>query len=283
MGMIFYEKEPVSLYLDNLTLLEKITSTKQEILFYQHALLGKILIINGEIQHIEKYQTLYHELLVHLPASFIPQIENVLILGGGSLFAAFEILKYQSVKSVTLCDHDKAVLSLMCKYYKHARAVMNNPRFNYIESDANEYLKSNTILFDLIINDCFNIAERSNSNNLSYFTLLSNMCSQNGACVDIIYRHIFDKQTTIDTLNYLACEKNTAFSLVTVPEYPGILHLETIWGNSSYISQFARHTVNQCQIETIEKGGNDIFKYYNPSNLPFYLYLPPYIKEMFNL
>ena len=282
-GMPFYEKEPISLYLDNLELLEKISSPKQEILFYQHALLGKILIINGEIQHIEKYQTLYHELLVHLPAAFIPHIENVLILGGGSLFAAFEILKYPSVKSVTLCDYDRSVLSLMGKYYEHAKFVLKNPRFNYIERDANEYIKSNKLLFDLIINDCFNIAERSNINNSSYFTILSNSCSPNGVCVDIIYRHIFDRQTTIDTLNYLACEKHTAFSLVTVPEYPGILHLETIWGNSSYISQFAKRTVNQFQIEAIINGENNIFKYYNPDNLSFYLYLPPYIKEMFNL
>ncbi len=281
--MTFHEAEPVSLYLNGLQLIEKISSPKQNISFYQHPWLGKILIINGEIQHIEKYQTLYHEMLVHLPAAFVPSVENVLILGGGSLFAAFEALKYPSVKSVTLCDYDRYVLSLMNKYYGHAKSVVNDSRFNYIESDANKYIRNCKNKFDLIINDCFNIAEQSNNRNTSYFKLLSNLCATYGVCVDIIYRHIFDRQTTIDTLNYLRAEKNTAFSLVTVPEYPGILHLETVWGNSPHLSQFSKRTVNQFQIECILKGISNIFNYYHPSNLSFYLYLPPYIKEKFNL
>lgn len=281
--MSFHEEEPVSLYLNNLELIEKISSPKQDIFFYQHPWLGKILVINDEIQHIENYQSLYHELLVHLPAAFVPSIENVLILGGGSLFAAFEVLKYPSVKNITLCDHDSCVLALMYKYYEHARYVSNDPRFNHIECDADEYIKNCKDKFDLIINDCFNIAERSNINKLSYFKLLSNLCSSDGVCVDIIYRHIFDKETTIDTLKYLSFEQNTAFSLVTVPEYPGILHLETIWGISPHISQFASHTVNEFQEECILKKSVDTFKFFHPNNIPFYLYLPPYIKYKFNL
>ncbi len=281
--MLFHEEEPVGLYLSNLKLIEKISSQKQDIIFYQHPWLGKILVINGEIQHIENYQSLYHELLVHLPAAFVPSIENVLILGGGSLFAAFEVLKYPSVKNIILCDHDSCVLALMKKYYEHAKYVINDSRFNHIECDAEEYIRNSNDKFDLIINDCFNIAERSNINKLSYFELLSRLCSPYGVCVDIIYRHIFDKKTTIDTLNYLRFEQSTAFSLVTVPEYPGILHLETIWGNSPHISQFSSYPVNEFQRECILKNSLDKFNFFNPNNLPYYLYLPPYIKDKFNL
>lgn len=281
--MEFYEKEPISLYLNELLVLEKFFSQKQEIALYKHPWLGKILVINGEIQHIELFQSLYHELLVHLPASFVPNIENVLILGGGSLFAAFEILKYTSVKNVTLCDYDNSVLSLMERYYEHAKEVTSDCRFHYIEKDANEYILHCKDKYDLIVNDCFNLAERSNTTGVSYFNLLKQLCTTNGVCVDIIYRHIFDRQITLDTLSYLSKEKNTAFSLVTVPEYPGILHIETIWGNSSCISQMCRKSVNLFQQECLLNNSNNVFKYYSPDNLPFYLYLPPYIKEKFNL
>lgn len=118
--MIFYEQEPVSLYLEDLVVLEDFSSDKQHIQLFLHPWLGKVLVINGEIQHIEEYQTLYHEMLVHLPASFAPHIENVLILGGGSLYAAYEVLKYPTVNRVVLCDYDSAVLSVMKKYYPHA-------------------------------------------------------------------------------------------------------------------------------------------------------------------
>ena len=134
--MNFYEKEPISLYLDNLDLLEDFVSERQQhIQLFQHPWLGKVLVINNEIQHVEKYQSLYHEMLVHLPASFVPHIERALILGGGSLFAAYEVLKYSSVKQVVLCDYDGAVLDLMKKYYTHADLVTQDRRFSHIEKD----------------------------------------------------------------------------------------------------------------------------------------------------
>ena len=86
--MDFYEKEPVSLYLSDLEILEKLSTKQQQIILCKHPFLGIVLIINGEVQHIEKYQCPYHELLVHLPASFIQNPRKALIIGAGSLFAA---------------------------------------------------------------------------------------------------------------------------------------------------------------------------------------------------
>ena len=279
----FYEKEPVSLYLDNLCPLEDFESKKQHIQLFQHPWLGKVLVINGEIQHVENFQTLYHEMLVHLPGAFIPNIENVLILGGGSLFAAYEALKYPSVNRVVLCDYDSSVLNIMNKYYSHAPSVIQDRRFTHLEYDARTYILECTDTFDLIINDCFNLAMESEETDSSYFQILSELCSPRGACVDIIYRHIFDRPTTINTLKYLRSEKNLALSLVVIPEYPGILHLETIWGKSAFISQDLKQPVNEFQLTITDNEKNSVFNYYMPDNLAAYLYLPPYIKNMFSL
>ena len=281
--MEYYEKEPVSLYLKDLQPIESFKSSKQSIQLFIHHWLGKVLVINGEIQHIENYQTLYHELLVHLPTAFVPNLNTALILGGGSLFAAYEVLKYPTVERVVLCDHDHAVLELMARHYPHARQVLQDKRFHYVESDAREFIKKIDNNYDLIINDCFNLAEESNKHSVSYFSVLSNLCSNIGVCVDIIYRHIFDKKTTIDTLLYLKHEKALALSLVAVPEYPGILHMETLWGNSPYLTQDAKITSNLFQKNVISSGTSSPFRFFSPEHLPFYLYLPPYIKEMFNL
>ncbi len=80
--MHFYEKETISLYLDELEILEDIITEKQKVKIYSHPLLGLILTINNEIQHIERYQCLYHELLVHLPVSFCAEPKTALIIGG---------------------------------------------------------------------------------------------------------------------------------------------------------------------------------------------------------
>lgn len=278
--MNFYEKENISLYLDDLTLLECMTTTKQNIEIYNHPLLGLVLVINGEIQHIEKYQCLYHELLVHLPLSFCMLPQNALIIGGGSLFAAYEILKYPSIQKVILCDHDHMVLQFMKKYYSHARNVLNDSRFRFIESDGIAFLFNDTKRYDLIINDCFNLLKESKTNDFSLYNKLNNMLTENGVCSDIIYRHVFDGTITHDSIQEIKKESNMALSLVTVPEYPGILHVETIWGKNPHISQSCKKTYNVFQQECIHNNNYSIFNYFSPENIPFYLYLPPYLKKL---
>lgn len=283
--MEYHEDDQISLYLKDLTIIEQLHSTHQSIELLEHPLFGKVLIINGEIQHIEKYQLFYHEMLVHLPIAFIPHLESVLIIGGGSLFAAHEALKYESVKKVILCDYDHAVLDVMYRNYNHARDVINDPRFIYIEKDGSQFILTEENQYDLIVNDCFNLALLSRNNKISYYELLSKITTPQGVCVDIIYRHIFDKEITMDTLDYLSRQMNMALSLVTVPEYPGILHLETIWGTNTNISQSLKCPINDIQKDNVDNKNKNNYKYdfYSPCNLPFYLYLPPYIKAMFNL
>lgn len=280
--MEFHENDLVSLHLQGLKEIANFSSSKQSIQFWEHPYLGKILVINGEIQHVENYQPLYHEMLVHLPAAFIPELESALILGGGSLFAAYEILKYPSVKTLVLCDYDPDVLSLMETYYPHARAVLQDPRFCFVSADAREYISNTTEKFDLVVNDCFNLASESKTARTSLYSQLSALCNNDGVCADIIYRHIFERETTLDSLHYVHNNYNVIFSLVTVPEYPGILHLETIWGKTKNLSQNLSMPLNKFQQHCI-KAHSMLFHFFSPANLPFYLYLPPYIRNLFTL
>ena len=131
--MHFYENDFVSLYLSDLKKIEELNSPKQKLTMYIHPQLGYVFTINDEIQHIEKYQTLYHDMLVHLPMSFICKPQDALIIGGGSLFAAYEILKYPTIKTLTLCDHDHNVLEFMTKYYPLTNAVSATVQYGDLE------------------------------------------------------------------------------------------------------------------------------------------------------
>lgn len=277
--MQFHEADQTSIFLDGLILIESIDDELQRIKLYEHPFLGKVLIINDEIQHIERYQAFYHELLVHLPTAFLPEIKSAYIIGGGSLFAAYELLKYPTIQKVVLCDYDRNVLDLMKRHYSHARIVINDPRFEYIEKDAIEALESKDHKYDLVINDCFNLISESKRIGESLYDKMLDICSECGVCVDIIYRHLFDSSVIKESLSELQKQHHLVMSLVVVPEYPGVLHLETIWGKNANISQNAKRTYNEYQKAIINEADSP-FLLFQPQNLSFYMYLPPYLKNL---
>lgn len=272
--MEFFEKEKVSLYLNDLELVDDFSSKLQCVQLYNHDQLGKVLVINNEIQHVENWMPFYHESITHIPIMFIPRVEKVLILGGGDLYAAAEILKYNTISKLVLCDYDKNVLALTRKYYAHAKKVFEDKRFNLFIGNAKNYINCCDEKFDLIIDDCFNLV--SSFENEKIFFLLKNMLTEQGVCSSLVYRHIFDNQIMLKTYNRLIKKQKTVLSLVAVPEYPGILHFLTIWGNQKALSQNLEKSLNYEHND----GFNSKCHLFNSEFCRFYLYLPPYVNNL---
>lgn len=277
--MNFHEKYNVSLYLDELTLLEKRESNLQRVEIYNHATLGNVLIIDDEVQNVENWAALYHESIVHIPMMFLTQPRIVLILGGGDLYAAEIVLKYPSVEKLIICDHDINVIELTQKFYLHANSVLKDPRLQIIYTDAKIFLENTQTQFDLIIDDCFNLVDHFTEREYIFSKLYNILNPNEGICSSLMYRHIFDKIMINKTKKLLFSNYNTILSLITVPEYPGILHLLTMWGTSKYLTQNLNETRNNWHLFNLEKR-YDIGKWFNASFCKYYLYLPPYIKEL---
>ena len=276
--LTFTERYDLGINFRNLKLIDSIESKLQKILLYVHPLLGKILVINNEVQHVEKWAPLYHEMIIHLPAAFVPTIRDVLILGGGSLFAAFEVLKYKSVKKVTLIDHDEKVITIIRNNYPHALKVLNDKRFKLVINDAFDEIKNQGNHYDLIINDSVDLIDHSRKVNSNLLEILTKSLNKNGISSDVVYRNIFEKKTTLKTIDVLKKEYFYKFSLTTVPEYPGIFHVLCLWSNSNkYLMK--NDLVNDIQRRWVtSKKFPCVF--YNPSFLNFYCYLPSYLKTI---
>ena len=278
--MEIYEKESVSLYLSNMVQLENEESNVQSIQIYQHPNLGKVLVINGEIQNVEKWAPLYHEAIVHIPMMFLEEPRSVLILGGGDLYAAEIALQYPSVEQVTLCDYDPEIIRLTSKHYVHAQSVLNNPKVTICYQDAKEYIKECTKKFDLIVDDCFNLIKDFAPHDQIFKQLANLLTPGIGVCSSLMYRHIFDQFTIEQTNKNLLSQFNTVLSLVTVPEYPGILHLLTMWGHSIYLSQDLPTNKNRYHMDMLQFGNHQISEIFDPKFCKYYLYLPKYIKNI---
>jgi spermidine synthase len=143
----------IGIALDQLTPVACRRGTYGRITLFRHPELGKVFVLNDEIQHVEAWAPLYHEPLVHLPASFVKEVKEVMIFGGGTLYAASEVLKYKSVERVTVFDHDPQVPETAAEYYSHARACLNDNRFTLVHEDAYSSVARFRNRFDLIIND----------------------------------------------------------------------------------------------------------------------------------
>ena len=278
--MIYYnEGQSVSLHLENFEIIKAVKSKVQNIMLVSHDTLGKILIIDDEIQHIEKWQNFYHEAIVHIPLIFIERPENVLILGGGDLFAAYEILKYPSIKNLYLVDHDSMVIELMNTYYPQIKPVLNDKRFHLVIDDAKNFIKNTNMKYDVIINDCFNLVESFSEQDRPIFDILSMLLTEQGVCSDLIYRHIFDDINLRKTVKLLFDRHKTVLSLVVVPEYPGVLHLLSIWGKSKNLDQKLSASVNEFHLKCIQEK-IEFAELFNPVYIGHYLYIPPYIRNI---
>jgi spermidine synthase len=275
----------IGISLGRLTPVARCQGSFGEIGLFRHPELGKVFVLGKEIQHVEAWAPLYHEPLVHLPASFIKKVRNVLILGGGTLFAASEALKYKSVQRLIVVDHDPQVAKTVARYYAHAKKCFHDRRFTLIEGDAYATLPQLGQKFDLVINDGADLLGakprlRSKEHSSNLFSLMQKALSPAGVCCDVVYRHVFERSRTIRTLNLLAQHAHVAFSLVFLPEYHGVLHLLFIWGGtSSTVRQTAKGPTNTEQLIWRKNPSRSPCLYYDPRFLAYYLYLPRYIKK----
>lgn len=114
------------------------------------------LYLNGNLQFSSADEYRYHEALIHPGLASLQNPQNVLILGGGDGLAVREILKYPSIKSITLVDLDPAMTHLFTSNKMLTdlnKNSLSSPLVHIINSDAFVWLKSNTKKFDFITVD----------------------------------------------------------------------------------------------------------------------------------
>jgi spermidine synthase len=114
------------------------------------------LFLNGNLQFSSRDEYRYHEALVHPAMTSCPNPQDILVLGGGDGLAVRELLKYPSVRSITLVDLDKKMTDLFKTQIILTRLnenSLNNPKVKLIVSDAFVWLKGTEQRFDVAIVD----------------------------------------------------------------------------------------------------------------------------------
>ena len=128
-------------------------SAFQEILVVESPHFGKMLILDGVVQVDEKYEYLYHEMIVHVPMFAHPNPEDVLIIGGGDGGSLREVLKHKTVKRAVLVDIDKEVIETSKKFFPTLSSGFEDNRAIILNEDGYKYIKECESEFDIVIVD----------------------------------------------------------------------------------------------------------------------------------
>ncbi|MFH0844019.1 MAG: polyamine aminopropyltransferase [Pseudomonadota bacterium] len=115
---------------------------------------SRILVLDNQIQSAEYDEYVYHEALVHPAMVTHNRPENILILGGGEGATLREVLRYGTVKDVTMVEIDEKLLEVSKEYLSNwHRGAFDDPRTNILIIEASEFLKTTDKKFDVIICD----------------------------------------------------------------------------------------------------------------------------------
>ncbi len=125
----------------------------QDVLIFENAIFGKVLVLDGVVQLTECDNHVYHEMIAHVPLMAHGAARDVLIIGGGDGGTLKEVLKHP-VERATLVELDGEVIDLSRRYLpKVSGGAFADPRANVLVMDGTRYIEDTREKFDVIIID----------------------------------------------------------------------------------------------------------------------------------
>lgn len=152
--MTEYVTDDWGVFIRSRALLEKFRSPYQEVEVHDSVPFGRLFRLDGHFMTSEKDEFYYHENLVHIPGLAHPGPERALVIGGGDGGSTEELLKYPSMRSVTLAEIDSTVVDIS---RRHLAAVhcgaFDDPRVALHIGDGFRFVADDTGAYDLIVLD----------------------------------------------------------------------------------------------------------------------------------
>jgi spermidine synthase len=125
----------------------------QDVLIFENAIFGKVLVLDGVVQLTERDNHIYHEMIAHVPLTAHGCARNVLIIGGGDGGTLKEVLRHP-VERATMVELDGEVINLSRRFLPEVSdGAFDDPRANVLVMDGTRYIEETKEKFDVIIID----------------------------------------------------------------------------------------------------------------------------------
>ena len=134
--------------------LARFRSAYQDVEVHDSVPFGKLFRLDGHFMTSERDEFFYHENMIHVPALAHPGPERALIVSGGDGGSAEELLKYPSMRSVTIAEIDKTVIDISREHLQAVhRGALDDPRVTIRIGDGFRFVMDTRDGFDLIVLD----------------------------------------------------------------------------------------------------------------------------------
>ncbi|MBL4720261.1 MAG: polyamine aminopropyltransferase [Alphaproteobacteria bacterium] len=125
-----------------------------DILLFENKLFGRVLVLDGVVQTTERDEFVFHEMIVHVPLLAHGAARRVLIIGGGDGGALEEVLKHDSVESVTVVEIDSAVVACSREFLPSiCNGAFEDFRTNLVIADGVAFVAESDAEYDVILVD----------------------------------------------------------------------------------------------------------------------------------
>ena len=144
----------VRISLEATRILHEVRTGNQDLILFEHADWGKVLVLDGAIQLTTRDEFIYHEMMAHVPLLAHGRAQEVLVIGGGDCGLAGRVLAHPGVRRLTQVEIDASVVDFARQYFPEFTGPAEaDPRFTLLIADGMDYVAETDRRFDVVIVD----------------------------------------------------------------------------------------------------------------------------------
>ncbi len=248
----------------------------QKIEIYDTPAMGRILVLDGCFMVTEKDTFIYHEMLIHPAMSILNAPQAALVIGGGDGGAVTELVKYNSLREITLCEIDEMVTTSCRKFFPEVSSGLDDPRARCAFEDGAAFVANRPDQFDAIFVDSTDpIGPGKALYEVSFYQSIKNGLRKGGMAVfqtesPIFMADVFSE--TVEKLRSVFGPDNVKPYLAVIPSYPGAM-----WSFTMCLNDTQNISVDRFIIPDDVLGS---LKYYNRAIHPAAFSLPQFVKKL---